>query len=186
MSMRNLRKTLINSKIFSKVCISQPIRLVERSNFSFLLGYRESLFSVINPKLFQYSLKASFLFIESFKKQNYKFVIVSAITDSVLFNKFSEFCSRNKIILLRDTEIQPGFLTNNYFRKNLIVTLFLNTEKTELIQKETFLKNVPMISFSTVGVNRLSSSFNVSGNYNASKTQNFILTLLSVCFKTKK
>jgi len=100
-------------------------------------------------------------------------------------NKFSEFCTLNKITLLRDTEIQPGFLTNNYFRKNLIITLFLDTEKTELIQKETFLKNVPLISFSTVGVNRLASSFNVTGNFNSLKTQNLIIALLSICLKTK-
>jgi hypothetical protein len=184
--MKNLKKILVSSKIFSKVCISQSINLVEKNNLHFLLGYRKSLFSIINPKLFQYSLKSSFLFIECFKKQNFKFVIISGISDSILFTKFSEFCSFNKIILLKDTEIQPGFLTNNHFHKNLIITLFLDTEKTELIQKETFLKNVPLISFSTVGVNRLSSSFNVAGNYNSFKTQNLILTLLSVCFKTKK
>ena len=184
--MKDFKKILINSKIFSKVCISQSISLVEKNNFYFLLGYRESLFSVINPKIFQYSLKASFLFIESFKKRKFKFVIISAITDSVLLNKFSEFCTLNKITLLRDTEIQSGFLTNNYFHKNLIITLFLDTEKTELIQKETFLKHIPLISFSTVGVNRLASSFNVTGNYNSLKTQNLILTLFSVCFKTKK
>jgi len=184
--MKDFKKILINSKIFSKVCISQSISLVEKNNFYFLLGYRESLFSVINPKIFQYSLKASFLFIESFKKRKFKFVIISAITDSVLLNKFSEFCTLNKITLLRDAEIQSGFLTNNYFHKNLIITLFLDTEKTELIQKETFLKNIPLISFSTVGVNRLASSFNVTGNYNSLKTQNLILTLFSVCFKTKK
>jgi len=183
--MKNFKKILINSKIFSKLCISQPISLVEKNNFHFLLGYRQSLFSVINPKFFHYSLKTSFLFVESFKKQNFKFVIISAITDSVLLNKFSEFCTLNKITLLRDTEIQPGFLTNNYFRKNLIITLFLDTEKTELIQKETFLKNVPLISFSTVGVNRLASSFNVTGNFNSLKTQNLIITLLSICLKTK-
>jgi len=184
--MKDFKKILINSKIFSKVCISQSISLVEKNNLYFLLGYRESLFSVINPKIFQYSLKASFLFIESFKKRKFKFVIISAITDSVLLNKFSEFCTLNKITLLRDTEIQSGFLTNNYFHKNLIITLFLDTEKTELIQKETFLKNIPLISFSTVGVNRLASSFNVTGNYNSLKTKNLILTLFSVCFKTKK
>ena len=71
--MKNFKKILINSKIFSKVCISQPISLVEKNNFHFLLGYRQSLFSVINPKFFQYSLKTSFLFVESFKKQNFKF-----------------------------------------------------------------------------------------------------------------
>jgi hypothetical protein len=184
--MKNLKKILINSKIFSKVCITQSINLVEKNNLHLLLGYRKSLFSVMNPKLFQYSLKSCFLFMEFFKKQNFKFVIISAISDSILFNKFSEFCSFNKIILLKDTEIQPGFLTNNSFHKNLIITLFLDTEKTELIQKETFLKNVPLISFSTVGVNRLSSPFNVAGNYNSLKIQNLILTLFSVCFKTKK
>ena len=184
--MKNFKKILINSRIFSRVCINQPISFVEKNNFHFLLGYRESLFSVMNPKFFQHSLKASFLFLESFKKQNFKFVIISAITDSVLFNKFSEFCACYKITLLKDTEIQPGFLTNNYFHKNLVITLFLDTEKTELIQKETFLNKVPLISFSAIGVNRLSSSFNVTGNFNSLRTQNLILTLLSVCFKTKK
>jgi len=53
--MKNLKKILINSKIFSKVCITQSINLVEKNNLHLLLGYRKSLFSVMNPKLFQYS-----------------------------------------------------------------------------------------------------------------------------------
>jgi hypothetical protein len=81
--------------------------------------------------------------------------------------------------------MSTGFLTNKKILNTVIITIFLNHKKTELIQKEALLMNVPLISFSDLTSNKFSSSFYITGNYNSFLSQNLILTLISICFEQK-
>ncbi len=161
MSNPNNKKNL-NSETLSKFCVSSSVSLTDPTHFSSLLGYRQSFFSVINPIFFQKSLKTSFLFVESFLKNNYKFVFIANIQHPVLFNKFWQICKKKNFFLLKDSETFAGFLTNKKKSKIVIITLFLDYRKTELIQKECLLMHIP------------------SGNYNSFLAQNLILSLLSI------
>jgi hypothetical protein len=90
------KKSLLQSFILSKLCTGSAISYIDHSNFNFLIGYRQSLFSLINPFSFQYSLKTSFLFLESFIKNNYDFIFIVNIKDSILFKKFYQLCNKKK------------------------------------------------------------------------------------------
>lgn len=179
------KKSLLQSFILSKLCTGSAISYIDHSNFNFLIGYRQSLFSLINPFSFQYSLKTSFLFLESFIKNNYDFIFIANIKDSILFKKFYQLCKKKKYSVLKDSETSSGFLTNKKISKTVIITLFLDHRKTELIQKESLLLKVPLISFNDLSSNKFSSSVSVSGTYNSFLSQNLILTLLSVCIEQK-
>jgi len=177
----------VNPSIFSKIFINSSISITDPSNFSTLLGSRQSLFSLTNPAIFQYSLKTCFLFLESFLRAKYSLVFIGAIPNPTLFNRFFMICKSKKIYLLKDSETSAGFLSNNRnFNSNtVIITLFLNSRKTELIQKEAFLLKIPTISFSDLSANKFSSTVFVGGNYTSFLAQNLILSLLSVCITQK-
>jgi len=169
----------------SKACVSPSISFVDPSQYSNLLGTRQNLFSLINPVSFKYSLKTSFLAIESFIKNKYSFIFIVNISNQMLFNKFYQICKNKNITLLKSSETSAGFLTNKPKVKTAIITLFLDSHKIELIQKESLLINIPLISFNDLSANKFSSSIFVSGHYNSFIVQNFILTLLSVCLEQK-
>jgi hypothetical protein len=185
--MQILNKIHLNSSIFSRIFISSSISTTDPSNFSSLLGYRQSLFSLVNPTLFQYSLKTCFLFLESFLRAKYSFVFVGSFSNPILFNRFSKICKGKNFYLLKDTETSAGFLTNNVnlISNTVVITLFLNSRKTELIQKEAFLLKIPTISFSDLSANRFSSTIFIGGNYSSFLAQNLILSLISVCIQQK-
>ena len=117
----------------SKIYVDSSISFIDSSNFKFLLGHRLSLFSLINPFLLQYSLKTGFLFLESFVTKDYDFIFISDIKDSILFNKFHQICKKNKYSLLKISETSSGFLTNKKISRTVVITLFLDHEKTGLI-----------------------------------------------------
>jgi hypothetical protein len=179
------KKFFLQSFILSKIYVGSSISYVDPSNFNYMLGARDSLFSLINPFLFQYSLKSSFLFLEAFLDKQYDFIFIADIKDSVLFNKFHQICKKKKYSLLKSSDMSSGFLTNKKLSKTIVITLFLDYRKTELIQQESLLRNVPLISFSDLSVNRFSSSIYVGGNYSSFLVQNLILTLLFVCLNQK-
>ena len=98
---------------------------------------------------------------------------------------FINCVKKKKYSVLKDSETSSGFLTNKKISKTVIITLFLDHRKTELIQKESLLLKVPLISFNDLSSNKFSSSVSVSGTYNSFLSQNLILTLLSVCIEQK-
>lgn len=171
--------------ILSKICIGSSISYTDPSNFNFLVGYRDSLFSFINPFFTQYSLKIGFSFIETFLNKKYNILFVINLQDTTLFSKFNKICKRKNLALLKDLEISSGFLTNRKTSNLLLVTLFLDHEKTELIQKESLNRNIPLISFNDLSSNKFSSSVAVVGSYSSFLSRNLILSLLSVCLEQK-
>lgn len=178
-------KTKTYYSILSKVCIGSSISYADPSNFNSLIGYRESLFSFINPFLTQYSLRIGFSFIETFLNKKYNILFIVNLQDTILFTKFNKVCKRKNFALLRDLEISSGFLTNRKTSNLLLVTLFLDHKKTELIQKESLVRNIPLISFNDLSSNRFSSSIAVVGSYSSFLSRNLILSLLSVCLEQK-
>ena len=184
--MKILKKNqILNSLMFSKICVASSISKVDPTHFSALLGHRKFLFSLLNPFLVQHSLKTSFLFLESFIKNKYHLFFVINVKDLLLFQKFNKICKNKNCSLFRDLEISSGFLTNKKLPNMVIITLFLDYRKTELIQKESILMKVPIISFTDLSSNKFSSFVYAFGNFNSFFSKNLILSLLSVCLNKR-
>ena len=176
-------KNLTKSLIFSKVCFSISKSFIDFSQLNFLIAYRSSFLSLINPFLFRTFLKTSFLILEYFIKSNYTLVFITAFVDSSLFNKFYQICKNKNILLIKDTNVRLGFLTNQKGSNILLITLFLNPAKIEIIQKEAAITSTPLITYSNLEGNRDLSSIYASGNYSSFIVQNLILTLLTICLE---
>lgn len=110
--------------------------------------------------------------------------LLQILKTQYFFLNFSKFVKK-KYSLLKSSDISSGFLTNKKLSKTIVITLFLDYQKTELIQQESLVRNIPLISFSSLSVNRFSSLLYVGGNYTSFLIQNLILTLLFVCLKQK-
>lgn len=82
--MKVIKKKLVDSFVFSKICISHPLPFVDSSHFKILLGNRNSFFSLINPFLLKTSLKTGLLVLESFIANKYNIVFVANIEDKTL------------------------------------------------------------------------------------------------------
>jgi hypothetical protein len=171
--------------VLSKICLGSSISFIDPSNFNFLLGYRKSFFSFINPFFLQYSLKTGLSFIEYFLKSKYNILFVISLKDPIFLNKFHKICKKKNYSVLKELEVSSGFLTNRKTSNLLIITLFLDPRKTELIQKESLLMNVPLISFNDLFSNKFSSSVAIVGSYHSLLSKNLILSLLSVCLNQK-
>jgi len=179
------KKTPNYCLVLSKISLASSISLTDPSNFNFLLGYRKSFFSFLNPFFVQYSLKIGFSFIELFLKSKYNILFIVNLKDSILLNKFHKICKKKNYSLLKDSEVSSGFLTNRKTSSLLLVALFLDHRKTELIQKESLQMNIPLISFNDSSSNKFSSSVAIVGSYSSLLSKNLILSLLSVCLKQK-
>jgi len=184
--MKNKKKNqVLSSLMVTKICVGSSLSNVDPTHFSAMLGHRKFLFSLLNPFLVQHSLKTAFLFLESFVKNNYHLFLVIDTKDPTLFQKFNKICKKKNYTLLRASEIFSGFLTNKNFSNMVIITLFLDYKKMELIQKESVLTKVPLISFNDLSANKFSSSVYVFGGFNSFLSQNLILSLIAVCLSQK-
>lgn len=184
--MKVIKKNLIESFVFSKICIAHPVSFTDPSHFSSLLGHRGSFFSLANPFLLKTSLKTGLLALESFLSNRYDIIFIANISDQILFKKFYQVCKKKNILLIKNLDVSLGFLTSRRAQNVVVVTLFLTPLKTELIQKEASLTSTPLISFGSLLTSKHSSLLHVGGNYGLFVVQNLILTLLTICLKKKK
>jgi hypothetical protein len=184
--MRKIKSNLDEAIFISKFCVNPTMHHIDPSQYLSLIGTRQPFFSLLNLPNFKYFLRTALLAIESLVKVKSKFIVITKINEPILFLKFHQICKKKEIFLLKDTEVSAGFLTNNLISKKVVLTLFLDATKMELIQKECLRVNCPVLSFGGLSSSRSSSSLFVGGNYNSFFAQNFILTLLSISFSLKQ
>jgi len=84
-------------EILSKIYINYSITLTEPSNYFALIGYREVIYSLINPIFFQKSIQTCFALLEFLIEKNYSFIFIVNL-HPVLLTKFKTICAK-KIIL---------------------------------------------------------------------------------------
>ena len=87
--------------------------------------------------------------------------------------------------VLKDSEISGGFLDNANLDNVIFITLFLDQKKVNFLQKETFSKNIPLISFGDFSSNKNSNALYVGGNFDSFLSQSLILNLLINCLLQK-
>jgi|TARA_B100000524_G_scaffold1125_1_gene738 hypothetical protein len=182
----NKSTSLLNkSLLFSQICIGSSVILKDPSHFHAIKGHRKSFFSLIDPAVLKYSLKTTFLFLESVLKKKYKLIFVTKNIDPLLFIKFSYVCLKQNHFVLKDSEISGGFLDNANLDNVIFITLFLDQKKVNFLQKETFSKNIPLISFGDLSSNKNSNALYVGGNFDSFLSQSLILNLLINCLLQK-
>lgn len=184
--MKKIKSNLDEAIFISKFCVNPTMHRIDPSQYLSLIGTRQPFFSLLNLHNFKYFLRTALLAIESLVRVKSKFIIITKINEPILFLKFHQICKKKEIFILKDTEVSAGFLTNNSISKKVVLTLFLDATKMELIQKECLRVNCPLLSFGDLSSSRSSSSLFVGANYNSFSAQNLILTLLSISFSLRQ
>lgn len=82
--MKVIKKKLVESFVFSKICISHSHPFVDSSHFSSLLGNRSSFFSLTNPFLLKVTIKTSLLALENFLLKKYNVIFIANLEDKTL------------------------------------------------------------------------------------------------------
>jgi hypothetical protein len=183
--MKLIKKNLVESFIFSKICLTNPLPFADSSHFNTLLGKRNHFFSLINPFLLKTSLKTGLLVLESFLMHKHDILFIASIEDKTLFNRFYHVCKKKNFLLVENADVSLGFLTSRRSQRTVVVTLFLTPLKTELIQREASLTGTPVITFGSLLTSKHSSLLHIGGNYGLFAIQNLILTLLTICLEKK-
>jgi hypothetical protein len=183
--MKFIKKKLVESFIFSKICITNPLPFADSSHFNTLLGNRNSFFSLLNPFLLKTSIKTGLLVLEAFLIHKHDILFIANIDDKILFNRFYQICKKKNFLLVKHTDVSLGFLSSRRAQHIVVVTLFLSPLKTELIQREAALTGTPVITFGSLLTSKHSSLLHVGGNYGLFAIQNLILTLLTICLEKK-
>jgi hypothetical protein len=183
--MKVIKKNLVDSFVFSKICISQSQPFADSSHLHTLIGNRSPFFSIINPFLLKTTLKSFLLVLERCFLNKFNVIFIANIEDKILWLKFYQACKIKNITLIKSSDVSLGFLTNRNTQNAVIVTLFLAPLKMEAIQKEVTLMGLPLVSLGCLLTCKDSSLLHVGGNYGLFEIQNLIVTLITICLFKK-
>ena len=98
--------------IREKVCVGNPINVTDPSQYSFLLGQRDKIYTLLNPKLVLRNLKAFFYFLRSMAQTGESLCFILNTDNLILFEKMSQACkSSNNFVFNQNIKF------NLYFQK---------------------------------------------------------------------
>jgi hypothetical protein len=178
-------KNFKNSSILSTICFGSNFKTVDPSNYNLLYGSRQSLFYLINPSILNYSVKTGFSLLKFFLKSNFRLFFIANAENLVLVNRFQKVCQAKNNIFLEDLEVEVGFLTNHELNRVVIITLFLENEKADLVQKEATRLRVPILCFCDLSFNKKPNVISLTANYTSFLSKNLILSFISLSLLTQ-
>jgi hypothetical protein len=109
---QNSEKALLKILIREKVCVGNPINVTDSTQYSFLLGQREKIYTLLNPKLLLRNLKAFFHFLRNMAQTGESLCFILNTDNLVLFEKMNQACkSSNNFVFSQNIKF------NNLFSK---------------------------------------------------------------------
>jgi len=186
---KNLKKTfaekvLLKHLIKQKICLGDSINITDPSQYSFILGQRSEVFTVLNPKKVIRNLKAFFHFLNHIVETKGNLCFITNIQEAFLLNKLIKACSQEGHFCLgQDVKI------NNLFAKKkpkAIVALFLDSSRLNVLYSESSILEVPIISFTTQANSFFSSNLQILGAFKTQLSKNLLVSLIIISLKKKK
>jgi hypothetical protein len=170
----------ITTTIFnSNICVENSLNKIDPTQIEFLLGYRNNLFTIINPVKVLYSLKNFLRFLREFSKTSSTPCFVIDISNAELHRRFKFFCIKKGILFVDARENFISFYDKLSTKPDVIVTLFLDERILEHIYSKTLYEQVPLVGIKRLSSNFFSTSSQILGNFDTnSLTQNFIVSLI--------
>ena len=177
-------RVLLKHIVKEKICLGDSINITDPSQYSFILGRRSELFTVLNPKKLIRNLKAFFYFLNHIVETKGNLCFITNIKEPFLLNKLIKACSHDgHFCLEQDVKI------NNLFTKNkpkAIVALFLDSSRLNVLYSESSILEVPVISFTTQANSFFSSNLQVIGAFKTQVSKNLLVSLIILSLKKKK
>jgi hypothetical protein len=178
-----LEKKLLNFLLKEKSCIGKPINVTDPTQYPFLLGQRSKLYTILNPTILIRNLKTFFSFLEFMVKSKESVCFIVNIEDSLLFSKMKKACFMNNHFYF-DQSVK---LNNLFYSKKpkVIISLFLDTTRQNVLYTESRALNVPVICFTTQISNFFSSNLQILGSFRTKFSQNLLISLIILSLKSK-
>jgi len=178
---KNTEKALLKVLLREKVCVGNPINITDPSQYAFLLGQREKIYTLLNPKTLLRTLKAFFSFLQSMVQSGGNLCFILNTDDLVLFEKMNQACkSSNNLIFSQNTKL------NNLFSKKkpkAIIALFLDTSRLNVLYTESRSLNIPIICFTNQVSNFFSNDFQILASFKTSAARNLLISLIIISLK---
>ena len=89
---QNSEKALLKSLIREKVCVGNPFNVTDPTQYSFLIGQREKLYTLLNPNLLLRNLKVFFHFLQNMVQTGESLCFILNTNNFVLFEKLNHAC----------------------------------------------------------------------------------------------
>ena len=178
---QNFEKALLKILIREKVCVGNPINVTDSTQYSFLLGQREKIYTLLNPKLLLRNLKAFFHFLRNMTQTGESLCFILNTDNLVLFEKMNQACkSSNNFVFNQNIKF------NNLFSKKkpkAIIALFLDTSRMNVLYTESKSLNIPIICFTNQISNFFSSDFQVLASFKSKSAKNLLISLIIISLK---
>ena len=177
---QNSEKALLKILIREKVCVGNPINVTDPSQYSFLLGQRDKIYTLLNPKLVLRNLKAFFYFLRSMAQTGESLCFILNTDNLILFEKMSQACkSSNNFVFNQNIKFNTLFSKK---KPKAIIALFLDTARMNVLYTESKSLNIPIICFTNQISNFFSSDFQILASFKA-KLLKIVISLINLSLK---
>jgi hypothetical protein len=177
-------KVLLKYLIEEKACLGESTNITDPSQYSFILGRRSEIFTVLNPKKLIRSLRTFFYFLNYIVDTKGNLCFITNIDEPFLSNKLIKACTVGGHHCLNQ-----NVKLNNLFSRNkpkAIVALFLDSTRLNVLYSESAILEVPVICFTTQANNFFSTNLQVLGAFRTRAAKNLLISLINLSKKKKK
>jgi hypothetical protein len=177
----NSEKTLFKILIKEKVCVGNPIHVTDSTQYSFLLGQRENIYTLLNPKIVLRNLKIFLQFLRNIARRGESLCFILNTDNLILSEKMIHACkSSNNFVFNQNVKF------NNLFSRRkpkAIIALFLDNARLNVLYTESKSLNIPIICFTNQISNLFSSDLQILASFKSKKAKNLLISLVILSLK---
>jgi hypothetical protein len=178
---QRFEKTLLKILVQEKACIGSPINVTDSTQYSFLLGRRQKIYTLLNPKLLLRNLKAFFLFLQEMVRSRGSLCFILNTDDLVLFEKMTQTCKlSNNLVYDQNVKFNSLFSKK---KPKAIIALFLDMSRLNILYTESKSLNIPVICFTNQVSNFFSNDFQILASFKTSTARNLLISLIILSLK---
>jgi hypothetical protein len=178
---QNSEKTLLNILVREKICVGNPINVTDSTQYSFLLGHRERIYTLLNPKTLLKNLKVFFTFIQTMVQSGERLCFILNTTDLIMFEKLNQACkSSNNLVFNQNVKFNTLFSRK---KPKAIIALFLDSARLNVLYTESKSLNIPIICFTNQMSNFFSTDFQILASFKTKSSKNLLVSLIILSLK---
>ena len=175
-----MKKYVLNLSFYNKICLDYTNLFIDFSNVNSIWGWKKLKTIVLKPDIISSCFRKILFLINSISSKNLKIVFLVNIENQLIFHKFQEVCRERNLLILNVSEVTERFISQKCFQKRIFISLFIDFGNFEAIRKEILSKNIPLISFQDLSLNKSQNTLTILGNFKTFLIQNLIITLITI------
>jgi hypothetical protein len=180
---KSLENKLLDFLVKEKACVGPSMNITDPSQYSFLLGQRSEMYTLLKPTIFLKNLRTSLHFLESMVKYKEKLCFIVNINDPLLCHKLEKSCNRENHYFYNQNTKLNHLMSKK--KPKAIVALFIDSTRLNVLYTEARSLEIPIICFTTQINNFFSSNLQILGSFKTKSSQNLLISLIILSLKSK-